>query len=116
MPNIKCTQFVLLVWLVVAIMLQHFCTHMYALEEFVQLVLREDGKYLAQAVCSNGTDLGAEMFHQGDVATVKEQYGKQKRRKLVQPLYDPCPLNLRLPKLKNRKHCCWYCREKMKIN
>ena len=43
------------------------CTHMYALEEFVQLGLREDGKYLAQTVCSNGTDLGAEMFHQGEL-------------------------------------------------
>ena len=38
-----------------------------------------------------------------DVAVVKEEYGKQKRRKLVQPLYDPRPLNLRLPKPEEQK-------------
>ena len=38
-----------------------------------------------------------------DVAAVKEEYGKQKCRKLVQPLYDPRPLNLRLPKPEEQK-------------
>ena len=38
-----------------------------------------------------------------DVAAVKEEYGKQKRRKLVQPLYDPRPLNLRSPKQGEQK-------------
>ena len=32
-----------------------------------------------------------------DVAVIKEKYGKQKRRK-VQSVYDPRPLNLRVSK------------------
>ena len=55
-----------------------------------------------------------------DVAAVKEEYGKQKRRKLVhvhvQPLYDPRSLNLHLPKPEEQKTLLLALQREMKIN
>ena len=44
----------------------HVAALLYALEEFVRLGLREESR-LVQVVCSNGTDIGAEMFHQNEL-------------------------------------------------
>jgi len=78
----------------------HVAALLYALEEFVRLGLREESKLpctsrLQQWNCPRCRSVLPSMVV--DVAAVKEVYGKQKRRK-VQPIYDPCPLNLRLPK------------------
>ena len=78
----------------------HIAALLYALEDFVRLGLREESRLPCTSRlqqwnrprCRNVPPCRVV-----DVATIKEEYGKTKRRK-VRPVYDPRPLNLRIPK------------------
>ena len=78
------------------------CNHipalLYALEEFVRLGLREESRL----PCTSHLQLWnrprcrrVPPSRVVEVRAVKEEYGKQKRRK-VQPIFDPRPTNLRV--------------------
>ena len=79
----------------------HVATLLHAFEEFLLLGLREESKVpctshlqqYKQPRCRNVPLCGC--------SNNKRRYGKQKRRKLVQPLYEPHPLNICLPKTEN---------------
>ena len=78
----------------------HVAALLYALEEFVRLGLREESKLPCTSRLQQWNRPRCRSVPPSrvvDVAAVKEEYGKQKRRK-VRPIYDPRPLNLRLPK------------------
>ena len=79
-----------------------------ALEEFVRFGLREESKLLCTSRLQQWNrprSRNVPPRRVVDVAAVKEEYGKQKHRKLVQvqPLYDPHSLNLRLTKPEEQK-------------
>ena len=79
----------------------HVATLLHAFEEFLLLGLREESKVpctshlqqYKQPRCRNVPLCGC--------SNNKRRYGKQKHRKLVQPLYEPHPLNICLPKTEN---------------
>ena len=78
----------------------HIAALLYALEEFVRLGLREESRL----PCTSRLQLWNRPRCRRippsrvlEVIAVKEEYGKQKRRK-VRPIFDPRPTNLRVPK------------------
>ena len=78
----------------------HVAALLYALEEFVRLGLREESILPCTSRLQQWNRPRCRSVLPSrvvDVAAVKEEYGKQKCRK-VRPIYDPRPLNLRLPK------------------